>query len=242
MKIHQTARPAAVVISWSRTAALATVRDVARRVAAAAAPATWAIEQASQIESLAGWGLSRRALDVALIAGGADATSALAVDDAVARELARRLDVLRDSGSDVSVLQASLALATGAWPRLLRALGIRGMLVAAQNAAAPHALPFGVWSFSPHSTLPRRRRWIDWLRGRQPLFNPYIPGPAIVTIDLARAGETGSRTEREIASALDEVAAAHRDGTVALTTLGELTGRLSEASAPRPQRSILRAA
>jgi hypothetical protein len=242
MKTHQAARPAAIVFSWSRNAAPATVREVARRIVGLGAPATWALEQASQIESLVESGLSRRDLDVAMIAEGADADSVRSTDDAVARELARRLDVLRDSGSEVSVIQASSALATGAWPRLLRALGIRGIVVASQGAAAPHALPFGVWNFAPHSVLPRPRRWFDWLRGRQPLIAAHIPGSAIVTIDLGRAGEMASRTGREIASALDEVAAAHRDGAIALTTLGELTARLSEASAPRPQRSILRAA
>jgi hypothetical protein len=121
-------------------------------------------------------------------------------------------------------------------------LGIRGVVISSQDAAAPHALPFGVWSFSPHAALPRRRRWFDWLRGRQATLGSHLPGPAVVTVDLSRAGETGSRTDREIAAALDDVAAAHRDGAIVLTTLGELTARLSEASAPRPQRSILRAA
>lgn len=242
MKIHQAARPTAIVLTWSRSAAPATVREVARRVVGLAAPATWALEQASQVESLVGWGLSQRELDVALIAEGVEADLARPTDDAAARELARRIDVLRDSGSGVSVLQASPALAAGAWPRQLRALGIRGIVVASRGAAAPHALPFGVWNFAPHAALPRPRRWFDWLRGRQPLLDSRVPGPAIVTIDLARVDEAASRTGREIATALDEVTAARREGEIALTTLGELSARLSEASAPRPQRSILRAA
>jgi len=242
MKIHQAARPAAIVISWSHNAAQPAVREVARRVTGLGVPATWALEQASQVGLLAGWGVSRSALDVALLADAVDSDPARPADESGARELARRLDVLRDSGSEVSVLRGAPELATGAWPRILRALGIRGIVVASEGAAAPHALPFGVWHYAPHATLPRPRRWFSWLRRRPALIAPHISGPAVVALDIARMGAAGSRAWKEGDQALAEAAAAHRDGAIALTTLGDLTSRLSEASAPRPQRSILRAA
>jgi hypothetical protein len=163
-------------------------------------------------------------------------------DETFARELARQLDVLRDNGVDVSVLQAPGALTTGSWPRQLRALGVRGVVVATQGPAAARALPFGVWHYTPHAALPRPRGWFSWLRRRHDLVASHIPGPAIIAFDAQRMATPGSRAWNEGAAALDEAASFHRDGAIQLTTLGELTAQLSEASAPRPQRSILRAA
>jgi hypothetical protein len=242
MKIPRAARPTAIVITWSSNAASPAVREVARRVDRLGIPATWALQQASQIDLLADWGLPRRGLDVALLVEPATSDAARPGDDAVARELARRLDLMRDRGLEVSVVQATPALATGAWPRLLRALGVRGLVVASQAPAAPHALPFGVWHYAPHAAVPRPRRWFSWIRRRSPLIAAHIPGPAIIALDAERMAAPGSRAWLEGENALDHAAAAQSEGVVALATLAEMTARLSEASMPRPQRSILRAA
>jgi hypothetical protein len=242
MKIHSPARPAAIVITWSHNAAPAAVREVVRRIVGLGIPTTWALQQASQVESLAGWGLSRQRLDVALAAEVLESNGARTADDGVVRELARQLGLLRDHGSEVSTIQATPALATGVWPRLLRGLGVHGLMVASHGPAAPHALPFGVWHFAPHAALPRQRRWLSWLRRRPALIASHVRGPAVIAVDLARMAAPGSRGWREAEQALDEAAAAHHEETIALATLSTLTARLSEASAPRPQRSILRAA
>jgi hypothetical protein len=242
MKIHPAARSAAIVVTWSHSAESSAVREVARRIVRLGIPTTWALQQASQIESLAGWGVSRRTLDVALSAEVAETIASPQGDDAVARELTRRVGLLRDAGSEVSVVQATATFATGVWPRLLRAMGVRGLVVSSPVPAAPHALPFGVWHYTPHAALPRPSGWFSWIRRRPPLIASYIPGPAVITLDAARMAAPGSRPWQEGERALDDAAAAQSDGDVALTTLAELTARLSEANATRPQRSILRAA
>lgn len=240
MKVVRAPRQAALVIHWPQSAAPAAAREVAARLTARGVSATWSIDQASQVEMLASWGVGRHGADTALIVEPATLQSA---PEAAASELARRLELLRSSGANVEMAYAGPELIGDSWPRTLRALGLRGVVAAqAGQPAAARALPFGVWHFTPVARAPRVRRWSDWFRARRPLFAAAPAAPAVVTIELGRVAAAGSRSWREMEASLDEAVESHLAGTVGLVTMHELAAQLTQASAPRPQRSILRAA
>src|SRR5262245_12192071 len=164
MKPSRTAPQAAIVIKWPQTAAAGVARLAAKSLAAGGLPATWAIDQASQLESLRSWGALPRHADAAMLACCGILADAAASEIAV-REMGRRLDLLRDKGLGVDVVHAGAKGVGEHWPRALRALGLHGIVVDGNDElAAPRALPFGVWRFSPHTTIPRRRSWTSWLR------------------------------------------------------------------------------
>jgi hypothetical protein len=242
MKPSRPAPQAAIVIKWPQTAAAGVARLAAQRLAAGAVPATWAIDQASQLESLRSWGALPGAADATLLACCGVLADA-AVSEIAAREMGRRLELLRDAGLGVEVLYAGAKGLGEHWPRALRALGVCGIVVDGEpSPAAPRALPFGVWRFSSHVTIPRRPSWTSWLRTKRPLLtNPGHPA-VVATIDLARVESEQSAAAAAMQRALDEAAAARADRSVALVTMSQLAAQFTRANAPRPQRSILRAA
>ncbi len=243
MNAARAPHPAALVIKWPQRVPAPAAREVARRLVALPAPATWAVDQVSQVEALASWGAARTGAEAALLVS---ADAELASDhgqDGASRELARRLELLRSTGMGVEVVHAGLELVGGHWPRTLRGLGVHGVVVDAhRESGLARALPFGVWQFTPQATAPQARSWWSWLRGRRPLAASGHAAPAIVSVDLSRVGAPGSRTWREMEQAVDQAADAVAAGLLAMVTVGELAGRLASANAPRPQRSILRTA
>jgi hypothetical protein len=201
------------------------------------------LDQASQVEALASWGATRDGAEAALLVTSKSEPAADGEPDGAARELARRLELLRAMGVPVDVIQAGPELVAGAWPRALRALGVHGVVVeGACVAGLARALPFGVWQFSPRATAPRARSWFNWLRPRRPLFASTQRGPVVVAVDLARAAAYGPPGWREAEQAIEQAAETCERGVTALVTVGELAGRFAHANVARPQRSILRAA
>lgn len=232
---------AALVVKWPHQVPLVAAREFCRRLIDLKLAATWSLDQASQVEALASWGAVRCGAEAALLLDGA---SGAANEHSAAQECARRLVLLRATGMDVTMVHASRPIDEGTWPRTLRALGILG--VVADAAGADHharALPFGVWQFAPAAEAPSPPRWFGWMRRRRPvLAGAGRQNSAIVTIDLARAGLPGSRPWCDAELAIADMRQAVTAGEASLETLGQMAARLGQTSAPRPQRSILRAA
>lgn len=229
-------RQAAVVVKWPRSVEQSAAREVLGQLDAARIVATWAVDQATQIESLGAWGAIRKGAEAALLAPTESA------DDA-GRELTRRLELLRATGVDVDTVHARPELTAGAWPRTLRALGIHGVVVA--DAGQPghvRALPFGVWNFAPQAITPAKRGLLSWLRPRRSPFVGVTTAAVVVTVDLERSAAAGARGARETGRVIEQAAAAEAEGAIALATVSQLARQFAQANEPRPQRSILRAA
>jgi hypothetical protein len=210
-----------------------------RRLIDARVRCTWALDQASQVESLASWGALRAGADAALRATDGRELPG----DGASGELARRLEVVRATGLRVDVVLAGAGMAAGQWPRMLRALGVHGLVVeGARQEGVARALPFGVWQFSPEAAAPRPAGWRSWLRGRRPALEPARKDPTLIRLDLARVGAPGSRPWRDVESTVEEVLAAIGRGAATPVTVSELAAQLTQANSPRPQRSILRTA
>ncbi|HMO86346.1 MAG TPA: hypothetical protein PKC18_15645 [Lacipirellulaceae bacterium] len=234
-------RQAALVVNWPHRVPAPPAREMARLLAAARLPATWSLDQTTQIEALASWGALRGpGAEAALLAEGRPIAHEDLAHDGAAREITRRLELLRGSGLSVDVVQCGPEMASGAWPRTLRALGIRGAIV--DGSGMTRALPFGVWLFAPQTSLPRARSWRSWLQRRPPPFRAAKRGPALAIIDLAAAGAVGSRRWREVEQTVADAAEIHHANHVALTTVGQIAHGLAQANQPRPQRSVLRTA
>jgi hypothetical protein len=238
MKALSSSPEAVVIVKWPQSVPALAAREAARRLAEARVPATWSVESAAQLGDLASWSPALRDADAALILA-----DAAAPEQTATRELARRLDLLRSAGAKVTVLHGGPELASGHWPRTLRSFGVHAVVVeGAAEAGSSRALPFGVWQFSPQDTAPRVPHWSHWFRPKRKLFSAKQASPVVVTLDLARAGAAGSRGWREVEAVISQASQIRSDGTMALVTMGELAARLNQANAPRPQRSILRAA
>jgi hypothetical protein len=241
MNVESPRTQAAVVVKWPNRVPLVAAREMSRRLVDAGIPATWALDQVSQIEALSSWGAVRHGDEAALLL---ESPSPGVQDERVAvQELARRLELLRSTGMGVEIAETGPNLVDGAWPRTLRAQGVLGVVVDAGREATPaRALPFGVWQFTPRAIVPQIARWTTWLRRRRPLLDAGSKSPQVVSIDLLRAGDPTSRSWREAESAVFQMGHASRGGAATIETLGQITTRLCQANAPRPQRSILRAA
>jgi hypothetical protein len=231
----------AVVVQWPNRVPLVAAREMSRRLVDQRIPATWSVDQISQIEALASWGAVRSGADAALLL---DAPTSAQQDERTAtQELARRLVLLRSTGMSVEIVQARPEMVGGSWPRTLRAQGVLGVVVSDCRDATPaRALPFGVWQFTPRAIVPRIARWTDMFHRRRPLLAAGAKSPAVVSIDLVQAGMPESRAWAQAEAVLAEIRQAESDGVAKLETLGQMTSRLCQANAPRPQRSILRAA
>jgi hypothetical protein len=234
---------AALVIKWPQAIATAAPGEVARRLSAGRVPATWSVEHARQVEMLKSWGAAGDDGDAILLASSRDQSALQAGDSMAGHLVAKCLQSLRAQGLRVEAIHGGADMVDGSWPRTLRAMGVRGIVIeGAAVAGVARALPFGLWQFTPLATAPRVRRWTNLFRRQPTLFDGGLGRPALVTIDLARVGEPGSSAWREMEAALGKAAEARSAGSIALVTIGELIDQFSQAATPRPQRSILRAA
>jgi hypothetical protein len=236
-------RQAAIVVKWPRTVDQAAARELLGQLDSARILATWAVDQATQIEAIATWGAIRNGAETALLASAEPARAGEAASEDSGRELARRLELLRATGVDVDIVHAGPGLTSGAWPRTLRALGIHGVVLeAAGQPGHVRALPFGVWNFAPQATTPAKRGLLSWLRPRRSPFVGVTSAAAVVTIDLQRSADAGARGARETGRVIEQAAAARAEGSIAISTVSQLARQFAQANEPRPQRSILRAA
>jgi hypothetical protein len=237
-----------LVVKWPHHAAVAPAAQLLiKLLAEKRISATWAIEQPAQAERLRA-GLRGRA-DAALLINPATAALAAKPGDSAdfTYEIHRSLDALRGADVDVSAVQIPRELTRGVHERRLRELGVRAVIcgVAGKGSGlgAPRALPFGMWQLSPQVSVPVIASWRRFFGRKQRVqLTPVDGAPLVADIDLARVGSPASRSWQAVDRLLREAVEFGQRGVVAVVSVAELAAGLSQASAARPQRSILRAA
>jgi hypothetical protein len=92
-------------------------------------------------------------------------------------------------------------------------------------------------------TVPRAGWLSGWFgSGIHRILAPAASAVALACVDLVRVQSKAARGWRAIEHLVCKLAEARGEGTVGVVTLSEAVRQLSESSAIRPQRSILRAA
>ena len=227
--------PVCLVIRWPRSvAATSGPAQLLRRLVEDCLPATWCVETVEQAVTL---DTAIHLVEGALLVPKVNAASA---SDAVADGLHR----FTAAGHDVATLCVDAELPRGQVERQLAQQGVRAIVTesAASDSGAVRPLPFGVWQLTPQGTLPSRWSWFRRVGGVPQGFFSAAAGPTIASIDLAAIGSPDSRGWREMEKAIDQAATASDQGQIQIATVADLTAELIRQSAPKPQRSILRAA
>ncbi len=237
---------ASLVVKWPRAlAGTDIVQNVARRLGEARIAATWSLEEPGQAAALASMGVLRRGGDVALVVADAVLTLEGVASPKWTDEIGGRLEEIRAEGIVADTLHTGLDMARSSCQRTLRVMGIRAIVTEAASAAASAArpLPFGIWQLAPRLAVPAVRRWMTWFRNRRRLTTEGDQAPtALAILDLARLASTGVRGGREFEALVAELVDLRARGAASVACVGEVAEHLSEVNAPRPQRSILRAA
>lgn len=231
----RSATPVCLVIRWPRSVAASSgPAQLLRRLVEDHLPATWGVETIEQAETFdAAIHLVETALLIPEIKA---ATASDAIADGIHRFAA--------AGHDVATLCVDDELPRGQVERQLAQQGVRAILTesAASDAGAISPLPFGIWQLAPQGRLPSHWRWFRRVGGVPQDFFSAAAGPTIASIDLAAIGSPESRGWREMEKAIDQAATASDQGQIRIATVADLTAELTRQSAPKPQRSILRAA
>jgi hypothetical protein len=228
------APPVCLVIRWSNhVAADAGPARLLRRLIEARLPATWAIEQPAQSAHLAA---APQLVEHALLLPQVDAN----LSDALADGL-HRFSV---AGHDVATLAVAGQPPRGQSERQLAQLGVRAIVTEsnASGSGSIRPLPFGLWQATPHGTLPSRRRWLRRVGGVPQELVAGAAGPAVVTADAAELIRQGARAWSELELAIDQLETANERSAIRIATVADLAAELTRQAAPKPQRSILRAA
>jgi hypothetical protein len=223
------------VIRWPRSVATSSgPAQLLRRLVEDRLPATWGVETIEQAETLE---TAIHLVEAALLIPKLNAATA---GDAIADGLHR----FSAAGHEVATLCIDAELPRGHVERQLSQQGVQTIVTesAASDSGAVRPLPFGVWQLAPQGTLPSHRRWFRRVGGVPQDFFAAAAGPTIASIDLAAIGSTDSRGWREMEKAIDQAATASDQGQIRIATVADLTAELTRQSAPKPQRSILRAA
>lgn len=231
----RSATPVCLVIRWPRElAANYGPAQLLRRLVEDHLPVTWGVENVEQAGALES---AIHLVECALLI---PKTSADTVNDVIADAI-HRFDAV---GREVATLCTGADLPRGQIERQLAQQGIRGIVAESAASAADWArpLPFGVWQLTPQGTLPSQRKWFRRVGGVPQDFFATAANPAVMSVNLAAVGSPGGTGWRELEKTIDQAATASDQGVIQLTTVAELTAELTRQSAPKPQRSILRAA
>lgn len=231
----RSATPVCLVIRWPRDlAASSGPAQLLRRLVEDHLPATWCVESIEQANTL---GTAIHLVEGALLVPKINAATA---SDAIADGLHR----LSAGGHEVATLCVNGDLPRGQIERQLAQQGVRAIVTesTASDSGAVRPLPFGIWQLAPQGTLPSQRRWFRRVGGVPQDFFSNAAGPTIANIDLGAIGSPDSREWREMEKAIDQAATASDQGQIRIATVADLTAELARQSAPKPQRSILRAA
>jgi hypothetical protein len=236
MPALRTAPPVALIVQWPNSVAEPAAQHLARRLADCKLSATWAVEEPTQIASLRAANHTGRPIDLALLISGVGE-----VVEAIDRGLTR----FRVAGEELASVSVAAELPRGVAERRLRQAGVRAVVGPSirSERSIVTALPFGLWNFAPHIVAPTPRRWFG-LFGRASGGISKLVGstPALAAIDMARAGAPGSHGWSAIERLIDETAEASARGSVVLTSIADIAAELSDSTAARPQRSILKMA
>lgn len=234
MKSSSAASQVAVIVRWPVQAPAAVAVQVQRLLSEKRLAATWSIERASQIVPLSS--RTTEPFEVAVLVDRTVKTEQLG------DEVARRLDDFAAANLSTATVHLERLAERGAAERSLRQLGIALIVAdrAAPRTAAP--LPFGLWQLAPASTAPASR-WLGLFpRPVKSLLERAVTAPAVACIDVGRLAKGGSQPWRSVEQLLTEAADACRRGDALATTLAEIAAQFTRSAAPKPQRSILRAA
>jgi hypothetical protein len=174
----------------------------------------------------------------------ADAELALMVSGAadMAETIGRDLAKFERAGQEVVAIQIDRSVGRGSIERRLCQSGVRAVIAASTSGKSSivRPLPFGVWEFGPHVTAPASR-WLPIL-GHKASDLASIESTAVANIDLKKLIATNSRGWHSVERLIDQAAESSALGAMRIMTVAEVAAELSELTATRPQRSILRAA
>jgi hypothetical protein len=236
MPAHRTAPSIALIVQWPNSVAEPAAQHLARRLADCKLNATWAVEEPTQIAALRAANHTRRPIDLALLISGAGA-----VVEAIDRGLTR----FRVAGEEIASVSVAAELPRGVAERRLRQAGVRAVVSPSirSERSIVTALPFGLWNLAPHIAAPAPRRWFGLFgRASGDILKLVGTTPALAAIDMARAGAPGSRGWTAIDRLIEEVAESSARGIVTITSIADIAAELSDSTATRPQRSILKMA
>lgn len=230
--------PVAIVVRWPQSAAAAVAQQLHQCLIDGGLAATWAMESPQQAAMLTRRTTTTPATESAVLVASSGR-------DGLSEAISASIAVFQVAGMAVETVQISGKLPRDGFARRLCQAGIRsvvGSAIAGKSTVAG-ALPFGVWQFSPHLSAPSKRRWFQvFTRAKADVFvHPATP-LAVAAIDLGAVDSTNCRAWREVEELLEQLCEAQDSGEARVTTIAQVAAELSEAAAPRPQRSILRAA
>ncbi|HEX6961028.1 MAG TPA: hypothetical protein VF175_04125 [Lacipirellula sp.] len=225
-----------LVVRWPNSVPAAVADQLARRLSDAHLSATWAIEEPAQAGALE-----------ARAAGSAEITSALfvAASGSPSAAIDTGLSKFQKAGVPIQAVQMDAKLARGSFERRLCQAGVRAVVASPTSAKSSlvRPLPFGVWELGPHVVIPPRRKLLGLLSGSpQPIIRAADPSPAIASIDIARIGAANGGNWRSVDQLIDDAASHAAAGAARIVSIAEIAAELAGVAAPRPQRSILRAA
>ncbi|MCC6492471.1 MAG: hypothetical protein IT424_05565 [Pirellulales bacterium] len=230
--------PVAIVVRWPQRAVPAVAQLLHQCLVDGGMAATWAMESPVQAGMLAPLGTGAASAEAALLS----AAPGRRGDPCEA--IAASLKTFYAAGLKVQTVNFAGKLARDNVGRRLHQAGVRAVVAGTTRAAqsAVGALPFGVWRFVPHLTAPITRRWWQlFKRPRRDLFGPHA-AIAVAMFDLGSIHSISGRPWREVEHLLAHICEAQDNGVARIATVAQIARELSAQAAPRPQRSILRAA
>jgi hypothetical protein len=231
---HRAVPSISLVVSWPGSVTGPCAEQLARRLAQARINSTWAIEDPAQVAAIQL--NSRKASDaeMALLVGGVS-NLAEAIDHGLAR--------FERAGQEIVAIQVDRSLSRGGIERRLRHSGVRAVIAGPARGKSPivRPLPFGIWEFGPQISTPSARRWLPRVRNKACNLRS-TESPAVANIDITKLAAASSRGWSSVERLIDEAGEISALGIIRILTISDVAAELSEASAIRPQRSILRAA
>jgi hypothetical protein len=227
--------PISIIVSWRKTVPATLAQRLFDKLLDAGLSATWAIESPAQVESLKAPRRAGVVVEAALLAPPDTGD--------LGKSLEQDLASFRRANQPIAAIKAGISLPRGAYERQLCQAGAKAIVSSpvAGRSSAVRPLPLGIWEFRPHICAPTARHWLrPFGRRASCLVDAAAPSPALASIDLSEIGS--SRHWRDVERLVHGAAASCQRGAARSLTVAELAGELSEATAVRPQRSILRMA
>jgi len=220
------------------------VQRLAERLGEARLGATWTVEAPAQAATLVSWNALRHGGDLALSVADAVLTLEGVASPRWTEEISGRLNYLRAQGGAVETLHTGLDMARSSCQRALQLMGVRAIVTEAASAvpAVVRPLPFGLWQLAPRLVAPAHSRWAAWLGRRRVALASEPRETAVAVLDLSRVTPGDQRRWAEVESVVAEAIDLRARGAIRVECIGQIARHLANQHAPRPQRSILRAA